>query len=142
MAEALLSHFGGERFLSYSAGSYPTGEVNPLSLATLKRQGISITGYRSKSWNDFDNHQIDVVITVCDAAAGESCPIFPGNPLKAHWGVPDPVNFKGSDQEVHAEFYRICDILERRIRALIRLPLAKMDNEELQEKLHLISEIT
>lgn len=141
MAEALLSHFGDERLISYSAGSYPTGEVNPLSLTTLRNRGISTTGYRSKSWNDFDNHHIDVVITVCDAAAGESCPIFPGKPLKAHWGVPDPASFQGNDQEIYNEFSRICDILERRIKALIDLPTDRIDNDELQQKLLLISEI-
>lgn len=141
MAEALLAHHGGERFLSRSAGSFPTGKVHPLSLETLKNRGIATTGFRSKSWDEFTGQPMDIVITVCDAAAGESCPLFPGKPMKAHWGVPDPAKFHGTNEETRAEFSRVCDILERRVKALIRLPTDQMDNEELQQKLHSISEI-
>jgi arsenate reductase len=142
MAEALLAHHGGAQFISNSAGSFPTGEVHPLSLATLKARGIATTGYRSKSWDEFAGQPIDIVITVCDAAAGESCPIFPGKPLKAHWGVPDPAKFQGTEAETRIEFARVCDILEKRIKALIRLPLGGISNEELQHKLHAITELS
>ena len=98
MAEALLAHHGKDKFQSHSAGSFPTGEVHPLSLATLKARGIPTTGYRSKSWDEFIDQKIDIAITVCDAAAGESCPLFPGKPVKAHWGVPDPAKFQGSEE--------------------------------------------
>lgn len=141
MAEALLNHFGGERFAAFSAGSFPTGSVHPLSLATLKARGIASTGYRSKSWDEFAGQPIDIVITVCDSAAGESCPIFPGKPLKAHWGVPDPAKFQGTDTEIRNEFSRVCDTLEKRIKALTKLPLDKIDNQELQQKLYVLSEI-
>lgn len=141
MAEALLAHHGGDGFLSRSAGSFPTGKVHPLSLETLKARGIPTSGYRSKSWDEFSGQPMDIVITVCDAAAEESCPLFPGKPVKAHWGVPDPAKFQGTDEETRAEFYRVCDILEKRIKALVRLPVDKMDNAELQQKLRSISEM-
>lgn len=141
MAEALLAHHGGERFLSRSAGSFPTGKVHPLSLVTLKARGIPTSGYRSKSWNEFSGQPMDIVITVCDAAAGESCPLFPGKPIKAHWGVPDPAKFQGTEEEIRFEFSRVCNILENRIKALVRLPIGEMDNEELQQKLCAIGDI-
>jgi len=137
MAEALLAHHGAEHFLSRSAGSFPTGDVHPKSLATLKARGMATTGYRSKAWDEFTNQPIDIVITVCDAAAGETCPIFPGKPLKAHWGVSDPAKFEGSAEETTKEFSRICDMLEKRIKALVRLPIDSMDKDELQQKLNL-----
>lgn len=141
MAEALLNHFGKEDFIAFSAGSFPTGQVHPLSIRTLLSKGISTPGLRSKSWNEFVGQPIDIIITVCDAAAGESCPIFPGNPLKAHWGVPDPAKFQGTDEEIRVEFSSVCGILEKRIKTLVRLPLDKMDKSELQQKLHALSEI-
>lgn len=141
MAEALLAHHGGERFLSRSAGSFPTGKVHPLSLVTLKTRGINASGYRSKSWDELAGQPIDIVITVCDAAAGESCPLFSGKPLKVHWGVPDPAKFQGTEDEIRFEFSRVCNILENRIKALVRLPIDKMDNDELQQKLRAIGEM-
>lgn len=141
MAEALLAHYGEENFISSSAGSFPTGKVHPLSLETLKARGIATQGYRSKSWNEFTNQKIDIVITVCNAAAGEACPLFPGKPLKAHWGVDDPAKFDGTPAETKAEFIRVCDILERRIRALTRLPLEQMAADERQQKLREIGSL-
>lgn len=135
MAEALLAHYGGDGFLSSSAGSFPTGKVHPLSLETLKARGIATQGFRSKSWDEFSGQRIDIVITVCDAAAGEACPLFPGTPIKAHWGVEDPAKFIGTPEETRAEFARVCDILERRVRAMTRLPFETMDKEERQQKL-------
>lgn len=140
MAEALLSHHGDDCFISHSAGSFPTGDVHPKSLATLKARGIPATNYRSKSWDEFTNQHIDIVITVCDNAVGETCPIFPGEPLKAHWGIPDPAKFQGSTEETAEEFNRICDMLEKRIKALIALPLEKIDSGELQQKLNTIGQ--
>lgn len=141
MAEALLAHWGTGKFRSLSTGSFPTGEVHPTSLATLKKRGIPIKGYRSKSWDEFAGEKIDIVITVCDNAAGESCPIFPGSPVKAHWGVPDPAKFKGTKKEISEEFSRICDILERRVQMLIHLPLDSMSEETLKQKLATIGTI-
>jgi len=141
MAEALLAHYGGDGFLANSAGSFPTGKVHPLSLDTLKARGISTQGFRSKSWDEFSGQRIDIVITVCDAAAGEACPLFPGTPIKAHWGVEDPAKFSGTPEEACAEFARACDILERRVRAMTRLPFKTMDKEERQQKLREIGDL-
>lgn len=141
MAEALLTHFGNDKFNSYSAGSFPTGEVHSLSLSTLKSRGITTAKYRSKSWDEFVGKNIDIVITVCDSAAGETCPVFYGSPVKAHWGVPDPAKFEGTDKEISSEFNRICDILEKRIKKLIELSVEKMDKQSLQQQLHEIGKI-
>ena len=129
MAEALLAHHGKGRFISHSAGSHPTGEVHPMSLSTLAARGIATKGYRSKSWDEFANTPIDIVITVCHNAANETCPVFLGNHLKAHWGVPDPAKFEGTDTEIRAEFSRICDVLERRIQKLVQLPVGDAQKE-------------
>jgi arsenate reductase len=135
MAEALLAHYGGDGFLASSAGSFPTDKVHPLSLETLKARGIATQGFRSKSWDEFSGQRIDIVITVCDAAAGEACPLFPGTPIKAHWGVEDPAKFIGTPEKTRAEFTRACDVLEWRVRAMTRLPFETMDKEERQQKL-------
>ncbi len=131
MAEGLLNHWGQGRFKAFSAGSFPTGQVNPMSLQTLDRHGLPSEGYRSKSWNEFTDQQIDIVITVCDAAAGESCPLFPGAPLKAHWGVPDPAHAEGTAEEIAAVFDRVYAQLERRVKALVALPVETLTQAEL-----------
>lgn len=141
MAEALLAHYGSDKFTSFSAGSFPTGEVHPVSLATLKKRGIGTKGYRSKSWDEFTQKPIDIVITVCASAAGETCPIFPGAPVKAHWGVPDPAKFQGTKKEIREEFSRICDVLERRVQMLIHLPVETMSEDDLRQKLATIGTI-
>lgn len=141
MAEALLAHYGGKRFLSYSAGSFPAGSVHPMSIATLKMHGIEGTGYRSKSWDEFINQSIDVVMTVCDAAAGESCPIFSGRPLKAHWGVPDPAKFEGTEEEIQSAFSRVYSVLEKRVKALVSLPLESLSRERLYQRLFEIGKL-
>lgn len=141
MAEGLLNHHGKDKLLAFSAGSFPTGNVHPMSLATLKRHGISDQGYRSKSWDEFKDQSIDILITVCDNAAGEVCPIFPGKPLKTHWGVPDPAHYQGTPAEIEAEFDRIFTMLEKRVKAFMRLPFDKMTQEELLQKLNEIGEL-
>lgn len=140
MAEGLLNHYSQGKFRAFSAGSFPTGRVHPASLATLARHGMKALGYESKSWDIFKNLvELNIVITVCDNAAGEQCPIFPGDPIKAHWGVPDPAHFQGTPAEIEAEFDRVFCILERRIKALVALPV--MDGGELRRKLNEIGEI-
>lgn len=141
MAEALLTHWGAGRFRALSAGSFPTGDVHPMSLATLKKRSIATDGFRSKSWDAFAGEKIDTVITVCDNAAGESCPLFPGKWVKAHWGVPDPAKFEGTKKEISEEFSRICDVLERRVQMLIHLPINHMREDELKQKLTTIGTI-
>ncbi|CAN5478900.1 arsenate reductase ArsC [soil metagenome] len=131
MAEGLLNHWGSGGFKAVSAGSFPTGQVNPMSLQTLARHGLPTDGYRSKSWDEFADQQINIVITVCDAAAGESCPLFPGGPVKAHWGVPDPAHAEGTADEVAAVFDRVYTQLERRVKALVALPVETMPQNEL-----------
>jgi arsenate reductase len=141
MAEALLNHYGGGKFRGLSAGSLPAGYVHKQSLKTLKARGISTGGFRSKSWGEFTGIPIDIVITVCDNAAGESCPIFPGGPLKTHWGVRDPAKFEGDKKETAEEFSAVCDILERRIQMLLYLDFETKSKEELKEKLDIIGTI-
>src|SRR5690348_9107126 len=118
LAEAYLNHAAHGRFVAYSAGSHPAGRVNPLALALLAELGIDTAGLRSKSWDEFARPgapKIDLLFTVCDAAAGEVCPIWPSQPLRAHWGVPDPAAVTGSDGEKRAAFRRAFDTLAGRI---------------------------
>lgn len=115
MAEGLLAHYGRGRVVAHSAGSAPTGEVHPHSLAMLARHGMNAKGYHSKSWDALEGTPIDIVITVCDNAAGESCPLFLSGKLKAHWGVPDPAHAG------EAAFERVFAILEQRVKALVAL---------------------
>lgn len=135
LAEGLLNHYGKEKIRAFSAGSFPTGKVHPMSLVTLKRHGMSEQGYRSKSWDEFKDHPIDILITVCDNAAGEVCPLFPGSPIKAHWGVPDPAHFEGTSAEIEAEFDRVFAMLEKRVQAFMCLPLEQISKDVLQQKL-------
>ena len=135
MAEGIINHLGKGRFHAESAGSFPTGQVHPMSLATLKRYGMSDQGYRSKSWDEFKDQHIDIVITVCDNAAGETCPVFFGSPIKAHWGVPDPAYFEGTHMEIEAQFDRVFLMLETRVKALLSLSVEKLDKAALAEKL-------
>ena len=121
LAEAYLNHAGKGRFRAYSAGSKPAGKVNPLALKLLHEQGIEASA-RSKSWDEFaapDAPKMDLVVTVCDNAAGEVCPVWPGAPRKAHWGVDDPAAVKGSDAEQRAAFQEAFDRLKRRIDAFL-----------------------
>ncbi|MFN9470602.1 arsenate reductase ArsC [Acidovorax sp.] len=130
LAEALLNHFGGGRFKGYSAGSFPSGTVNPMALATLERLHVPVVDARSKNWEEFaapGAPALDFVFTVCDNAAGEICPIWPGQPMSAHWGVPDPSTVEGTEEEVERAFRDTALILKRRIELLLALPLAKLD---------------
>ena len=140
MAEGLLNHYGQGRLKAFSAGSRPTGEVNPASLSTLKAHGISTEGYHSKSWDELGTQPINAVITVCDNAAGETCPAFFGAPVKAHWGVSDPAHFQGTEVEINAEFEHVFGILERRVKAMIALP-DYLDRESFTAKLNEIGKL-
>ena len=139
IGEALFNHLGQGRITAVSAGSKPTGQVHPKSFALLQSKGISTAGFRSKSLDDFATVPLDVVITVCDSAAGEACPVFFGAPVKAHWGVPDPAHAKGTEAEIMAAFEGAYKTLEARIKAFLRLPpgLAK---DELSKHLRSIGE--
>jgi len=141
LAEALLNHWGGGRFRGFSAGSFPTGRVNPHALALLERMNIPVAGARSKSWDEFavpGAPPMDFIITVCDDAAGEVCPIWPGHPLTAHWGVEDPAAATGTELEVTNAFRRAFNVLEHRIRLFVALPLATLDKLRIQQHLEQI----
>ncbi|MBA2485458.1 MAG: arsenate reductase ArsC [Nitrospira sp.] len=120
MAEALINQLGHGRYQAWSAGSYPTGSVHPQSIETLKRHGIDPGQPRSKSWNEFTNQSFDLVITVCDQAAGESCPLFPGYPKKVHWSTPDPAKATGSDAEIAFAFDKTFVMLKNQIQDLVK----------------------
>lgn len=122
MAEGALNHLGQGRIAAYSAGSKPAGYVHPKSLELLKSKGIATGGFRSKSWDEFAGTTFDAVITVCDNAAGEACPVFMGAPVKAHWGVADPAHATGTDAEIMQAFETAYKTLEARIKALLALP--------------------
>ena len=137
LAEALLNDMGQDRFKAYSAGSSPreNQQPNPLGLQILQKAGISIEGLRSKSWDEFasaDAPKMDLIITVCDNAAGEVCPIWPGHPATAHWGYPDPSEGDGSDAEKLQAFRKTMHAMKRRLELLIGLPKDKLEKEVLQ----------
>jgi arsenate reductase (thioredoxin) len=130
LAEAILNRVGKGRFRAFSAGSQPRGEVNPNSIRLLKSLGYDTSFARSKSWDEFaqaDAPRMNFVFTVCDSAAAETCPIWPGQPMSAHWGVPDPAAATGSDAEIGAAFLDTYRMLERRIGAFVALPLKSID---------------
>lgn len=140
LAEATLRHLAsqGGRFVAYSAGSFPKTEPNPYALDVLENRGISTRGLRSKSWDEFaaaDAPRLDFVFTVCDQAAGEMCPIWPGQPVTAHWGVPDPAAVEGSDEEKRRAFFDAYAALRRRIERFMSLPLASLDATTLKNTL-------
>jgi arsenate reductase (thioredoxin) len=145
MAEAVLRHEGAGRFNAYSAGSQPTGRVNPWAIAQLAAIGLPTTGLRSKSWEEFaapGAPRLDFIFTVCDNAAGEACPIWPGQPITAHWGVPDPAAVAGSDDDQRRAFADACNALAERIRQFVSLSLDPSDRTSLESKLAEIGRTT
>ena len=138
MAESILRREGAGRFNAYSAGSHPTGRVHPFALELLRTNRMPTDGLASKSWDAFARSgapTLDFVFTVCDNAAGEVCPVWPGQPITAHWGVPDPAAVEGSDDERRRAFSDACHILLNRVRLFASLPLAKLDRLTLQQRL-------
>lgn len=144
LAEAILNRIGEGRFRAYSAGSHPTGKVNPNALALLQGLGFPIHELRSKSWDEFAAEgapPLDFIFTVCDNAAGEICPIWPGKPSLAHWGVADPAAATGSEAEIAAAFLTAFRILKARIEVFASLPLGALDGLALKQKLTEIGHI-
>ena len=138
MAEAILNREGRGRFKAFSAGSYPKGQVHPTALATLADMGFVTDGYRSKSWDEFaapGAPELDFVFTVCDNAAGEVCPVWPGQPMTAHWGIEDPAAVEGDAEHQRRAFRDAFVFLQRRISLFLALPLESVDELSLQTKL-------
>lgn len=138
LAESLLCARGGERFIVASAGSAPAGDVHPQTLKFLRSKQLPTENLRSKSWDDLGDFSADVVITVCDRAASESCPLWLGRAIKAHWGVPDPTAVKGDEKVIHTAFETTFALLQSRVDALRALPLRDMAAGALQARLDLI----
>lgn len=136
LAESLLNALGNGRFRAYSAGSHPTGQVNPFALELLHKNHFPAHELRSKSWDEFaqpDAPHFDFVITVCDDAAGEVCPVWPGQPMTAHWGIPDPAAVEGSDETKRDAFVHAMEQLQRRITLFINLPFTTLEGMKLQQ---------
>jgi protein-tyrosine-phosphatase len=143
LAESLLTHWGRGRFRSFSAGSFPKGQVHPLALDLLKRMNLPSEGFRSKSWDEFatpDAPPLDFIFTVCDNAAGEVCPVWPGKPMTAHWGIADPAAVEGPEAHKFFAFRKALKELETRIKLFTELPIASLDQMTLREKLRAIGQ--
>ncbi|MGB8436762.1 MAG: arsenate reductase ArsC [Burkholderiales bacterium] len=144
LAEAILNDLGGGRFRAYSAGSRPSGTPNPFATELLARNDLSTAGLRSKSWDEFAQPEapaIDIVVTVCDSAAAESCPIWPGRPIRAHWGIEDPAAVQGTDEAKRKAFRNAYDLLHRRLSLLVRLPVESLAPRALQDRLDEIGQM-
>lgn len=145
MAEVLLNSFGQDRFRAYSAGSRPGAQVNPLTIEVLQSTNLPVDDLRSKSWDEFARPgapQLDFVITLCDSAAGEECPLWPGQPITAHWGFPDPSSFEGTAQEKRAFFDKIFRQIANRIRIFTSLPLTTLDRVTIKRELDALGDQT
>jgi protein-tyrosine-phosphatase len=143
LAESLLTHWGRGRFRSYSAGSFPKGQVHPQGLDLLRRMNLPSEGFRSKNWDEFaapEAPPLDFIFTVCDNAAGEVCPVWPGKPMTAHWGIADPAAVDGSDADKAFAFRKALKELETRIKLFTELPIASLDQMTLCEKLRAIGQ--
>ena len=141
LAESLLNHWGKGRFHGYSAGSFPKGQVHPISIALLKQLNLPTEGLRSKSWDEFaapGAPPLDFIFTVCDNAAGEVCPVWPGKPMTAHWRVEDPAAVDGTEAEKWAAFRKALKELDNRIRLFVNLPVATLDKITLQRRIEVI----
>ena len=144
MAEAILNQMGAGRFRAHSAGSHPAGAVNPHAIELLERNRFKTTGLRSKNWSEFataDAPHMDFVLTVCDKAAGEVCPVWPGQPMSAHWGVEDPAAVRGSDEVIQRAFNDCFIVMNRRISLLTVLPIDKLDKLALKKELAGIGQV-
>jgi protein-tyrosine-phosphatase len=144
MAEALLNAIAPIRFKAFSAGSFPKGEVNPVALDLLQKNRLPTDGLRSKSWDEFaraDAPRLDFVFTVCDRAAGEVCPAWPGQPMTAHWGIDDPAEVEGSGEVKRRAFFRAYNQLQHRLSIFVSLPIDKLDRLTLKKRLDEIGQV-
>lgn len=139
LSEAITNHLADGKLKAYSAGSQPAGQVHPLSLRYLQEKGISIDGLTSQSWDEFEDIQPDIVVTVCDSAANEACPVWFGDTVKIHWGLPDPSKLEGTEEEIGAAFYAVMETIEERVNQLLALNLNSLSKEQLQAALNTLS---
>lgn len=142
LGEALLNHLGAGRLKAFSAGSRPIGRINDNALATLARHGLPTEGYTSQSWNEFEDRNIDLLISVCDSAAGEACPVYLGKAVRGHWGLPDPAHVDGTPEEIVAAFDATYDALRQRIEKFLALPFETMSAQDLSDALNRIGRET
>jgi arsenate reductase (thioredoxin) len=145
MAEALLNVIGSPRFKAFSAGSYPSGKPNPFALEQVKTIGYSAEAIRSKSWDEFaqpNSPHMDIIITVCDNAAGETCPVWPGHPATAHWGFPDPSDTAGGDEAKRTAFAKVFTVIRQRIQLLVDLRDDQLEHLSLSNELKRIAKET
>lgn len=140
LCEAITNHLAHGRITAFSAGSQPAGQVHPLSIKYLQARGIATEGLKSQSWDQFEAIQPDVVITVCDNAANEVCPVWFGDMVKVHWGLPDPSKLEASEEQIQATFFAVMDTIEQRVRKLLALDLEQLSRLELQSALQTIAE--
>jgi arsenate reductase len=141
IGEALFNTLGAGRFKAFSAGSHPTGKVNPFAIEQVQALGYPLEGLRSKSWDEFaqpDSPQMDFIVTVCDKAAGEMCPLWPGQPVTAHWGFPDPAAVEGSDEEKRAAFASTLRQIRNRVQLFLSLPLETLDRMAIENRMKAI----
>jgi arsenate reductase len=136
LGEALINHLGKQRFHAFSAGSRPIGKINDNALACLRRNGLPTEGYRSQSWDDYEGIPIDIAITVCDSAAGETCPVYLNSVIRAHWGLPDPAHVIGSDEDIAQAFQQTYDALVMRINKMLALPIESMQPADISKALN------
>ncbi len=137
LAESIMNAFGAPKFKAYSAGSHPTGRVNPFAIELLQKNRLPVENLRSKSWDEFSmpgSPELDFVFTVCDNAAGEVCPLWPGQPITAHWGIEDPAAVEGSDEDKRKAFFQAYNRLHNRIQLFLSLPLARLDRVALTNR--------
>ena len=143
LAESIMNKLGKGRFRAFSAGSHPSGRVNPLALDLLERLDFPTEGLRSKSWDEFAGMgriHFDFVVTVCDNAAAEACPVWPGHPLTAHWGIPDPAAVQGTAMQKQSAFSQAYESMERRIKLLLSVPMASIDQIRIKERMDAIGQ--
>jgi arsenate reductase len=144
MAEALFNTLGAGRFKAYSAGSHPTGKVNPFAIEQVQALGYPVQNLRSKSWDEFAQHsapKMDFVVTFCDNAAGEVCPLWPGLPVTAHWGFPDPAAFEGADEQKRAVFTQTLHQMRNRLQLFLSLPLETLDRMAIESRMRAIGKL-
>jgi arsenate reductase len=143
LAEALFNTLGAERFQAYSAGSHPSGKVNPFAIEQLRALDYPTENLRSKSWDEFavpGAKQMDFIVTVCDNAAGEPCPLWPGQPVTAHWGFPDPAAVRGTNEEKRAAFALTLRQIRRRVQQFLNLPLESMDRLNIEKQMKMLGQ--